>query len=131
MAAGQGHREADPCELRFAPQVGDSIDLHLEAPEVSWELVRGPERELVDLPVPLGPGCLTGVGEVEAGDRGAALPAPVRRRLRTPPDRAAVGEMAVPDVIDADAVDVERQGSGRDRFLERGNDARHTQVLAS
>lgn len=126
MAAGQRRREADPRQLGLAPQVGDSIDIHREAPQVTRQLIGGPQRQLVDLPVPLGPSCLARVGEVEAGDLRAALPAPVGRRLRTPPDRAAVGEMAIPDASDADAVDVERQGSGRDRFLERGDDARYT-----
>lgn len=32
VSAGQGYREADSCELRLAPQVGDFIYLHLEAP---------------------------------------------------------------------------------------------------
>lgn len=131
MAAGQGCCEADARKLCLAPKVGDPIHLHLEAPYVSGQLVGGSQRQLVDLAVPLGPGRLTRVGEVEARDRRAALPTPVGWRLRAPPDRAAVGEMAVPDASDADAVDVEGQGSGRDRFLERGDDARYAQVLAS
>lgn len=32
MAAGQGCREADSRKLGLAPQVGDSIHLHGEAP---------------------------------------------------------------------------------------------------
>jgi hypothetical protein len=76
------YREADACKLRLAPQVGDSIHLHLEAPQISGQLVIGSERQLVDLPVPLGPGCLARVGEVEAGYRRAALPTPVRWRPR-------------------------------------------------
>jgi len=130
MASGKKCGEADPRKLGLAPQVGDSVHLHLEAPQVSGKLVVGSQRQLVDLPVPLGPGCLARVSQVEAGHLGAALPAPVRRWLRAPPDRAAMREMAVPKAIDADAVDVERQGSDCDRFLERRNHARDLQVLA-
>lgn len=32
VATGKGRRETDPRKLRLAPQVGDSIDVHLEAP---------------------------------------------------------------------------------------------------
>jgi len=41
MAARKRYREADPRELRLAPQVGDSIHPHLEAPQVSGQLVVG------------------------------------------------------------------------------------------
>jgi len=59
MATRQRHCEPDPRKLRFAPQVGDSIHVHREAPQVTGQLVSGPQRQLVDLAVPLGPGRLT------------------------------------------------------------------------
>lgn len=130
MSLWQRKSEADSRKLGLAPKVGDSIHLNFEAPQVSWQLVGRPQGQLFDLAVPLSPGCLARIGKVEAGDLRAALPAPVRGRLRAPPDRAAMGEMAIPHAVGANTVDVERQGSGRDRFLERGDNARNPQVLA-
>lgn len=37
----------------------------------------------------------------------------------------------MPDSIDADPIDVERQGSGCDRFLEGGDDSRDPKVFAT
>lgn len=48
--------EAGSFELLLAAEVCNRVDIHLEAPKISGKLVLRPQRELLDLSVPLGPG---------------------------------------------------------------------------
>lgn len=77
----RGEGETDSGELLLIAQIGDRVRSDFKAPEVPRQLVFGPQCQLLDLPMPLGPGRSARVGEIEARDPWAALPTSVWWRL--------------------------------------------------
>jgi hypothetical protein len=73
--------ESHGCELLVCRQIGYYFDIDLPCPQLAWHLRKWWNRSLGEVAVPLGPGSLLAVGQVEGVDDIAALPAVVWRRI--------------------------------------------------
>ena len=112
-----------------AGQVRDPLQVQREPPQVAWETEVGRLAELGERAIPLRPHRVGVLGEVQAGDLLAALPAPVRRRVSRHRWRAS-GNMPVPDPGRRDRRCLDGMALAESRRLELGDHARDLLVAA-
>jgi len=91
-----GQRQTNSHQSILRSQVRDTVHVHSDLPEISWEPDARSQCKLGEHPVPLRPRRLRGVVKVEALDDRSALPASIRRGLRPIPERAAMRDVAPP-----------------------------------
>ena len=79
MSARLERRQTNAGEPVVVAQIRDPGEGNLPPPQIARQSLRGRHCRLGQVPVPLGPPGRFAVGEVEAFDNRAALPAVVRR----------------------------------------------------